>query len=250
MNDVFNQASTQTPTPASQGGDELTTKLASIVNEKGEQKYADINTALDALKASQEFIPNLKEQVTAQTAEISALREQVSKIDSVEAALAKFTAPQQQQEAQPEPQPSNPPVQFGQADIESLVHNVFNSHVQQTQAEANVKQVNDALFSKFGDKASAHLTAKAAELNTTPQALEDMAKTNPTMALTLLGATAKSAAPTPSYGGTNTTTFGNQAPERLGKPTSSMMVGANKDDLMSFMSKIRDEVYADNGITN
>ncbi len=37
-------------------------QLASITNERGEPKYKDLPTALQALKHSQEYIPSLKQE--------------------------------------------------------------------------------------------------------------------------------------------------------------------------------------------
>ena len=112
MDNVF-QGSTQNQTPT-QGDDALTTKLAAIVNEEGKQKYADVNTALDALKASQEFIPSLKNQVTEQEKEIATLREQVAKQAGFSEALQQFAAQEQHQDGQPASGE-------GQVDIASIV---------------------------------------------------------------------------------------------------------------------------------
>lgn len=246
MSNVFNPESTQTPSPAPQGEDVLATKLSTILNEEGQPKYANVETALDALKHSQEFIPSLKNQVSEQEAEIARLREQVAKQQGVQEALERFG---QQPQAQPQQPEATPTEQPGQEDIASLVQNTFESYIQNTQAEKNFEQVQSALVSQYGDKASDFIATKAKELNTTTESLEEMAKTNPTMALHILGTVAK---PTTgvSYGGTNTTSFGSQEPAKLERPAQSLLSGASDKDKMAFLNQIREEVYREHGITN
>jgi len=43
--------------------DDLSTLLSGIKNERGEQKYKDVKTALEALKHSQEYIPEVKSKL-------------------------------------------------------------------------------------------------------------------------------------------------------------------------------------------
>lgn len=241
MSDIFTeQTPAQTPT---QENDALTTKLQAIVNEKGEPKYANVDTALDALKASQEFIPSLKNQVTEQEAEIARLREQVAKQTGVQEALERFANHQ----AQPEPTKETPTATLGEEDVKSLVQDLFASQAATTKAEENFNQVQSALVNQYGDKASEHIANKAKELNTTAEHLRDMARTNPTMALQLLGAP-KAPKASMSYGGTNTTNFGQGEPEKLGKPTESLLAGAPKGAVEDFMTKIRNQVYREHGI--
>lgn len=244
MNNIFTDPTKdQTASPAA---DALTTKLASIVNENGEPKYANVETAIDALKHSQEFIPSLKSQMTEQEAEISRLRAQVAKQEGVQEVLERFT---KQPQAQQEEQNVTPSATLGQADVESLVQNMFQAQAQQTMAEKNLAQVQNSLASQYGDKASDHIASKAAALNTTREALLEMAKTNPTMALTLLGGS-KQPTTAPSYGGTNTTGFSTPTLEALTRPAESLMTGARGSDVKDFMAKIKAEVYREHGITN
>ena len=243
MSDIFSAEPTQTPTPVSQGDDALATKLSSIVNENGEPKYANVETALDALKASQEFIPRLKNQVTEQESEIARLREQVAKQTGVQEALERFAQPQ----AQPETTVETPSEQLGKQDVESLVQNVFNQHLQQTQAEKNKELVQKALVEEHGDQASNYIKKKAAELNTTTDYLLELSQTNPTLALSVLGSSKKD--PKPLSGGTNSTGFSQPKEEGLQKPSKSLMLGADSSDVRDYMRKIREEVYKNHGIS-
>lgn len=243
MSNIFTQEPTQTPAPT-QGDDVLATKLSTIVNEKGEPKYANVETALDALKASQEFIPSLKSQVTEQEAEIARLREQVAKQTGVQEALERFAQPTQ---AQPETPVETPSDQLGKQDVESLVQNIFNQHLQQTEAVKNFESVQSALVAAHGDQAANHIAKKAKELNTTAEYLEGLSRTNPTLALALLGTPEKPAKPV--SGGTNSTGFSQPKQEGLEKPTKSLMLGADSADVKDYMRKIREEVYKNHGIS-
>lgn len=244
MTDIFTQA-TQSETSQPQGGDDLTTKLASIVNEEGKQKYADVQTALDALKNSQDYIPTLKTEVANKDAEIAQLREQIAKSQGVQEALERF-AQQPQQSAQPTAQDAPQPVAQESVDVNQLVQAAFQAHQQQTLAEKNLSEVTSVLASQYGEKAVEHLQNKAKELGTTPEYIQEMARTNPNMALTLLGTSKPKT--NMSYGGTNTAGFAAPQIEKVGRPTKSLLAGANSSDVQNFMKQIQAEVYREHGI--
>lgn len=246
MNDIFTQA-TQSETPASQGDDALTTKLASIVNENGEQKYASVDVALDALKNSQDYIPTLKTELSTKDAEIAALRTELAHTQGVQSALERFTS-NPQPVAQPEVPVAPQQEQSAAVDVNQLVQAAFQAHQQQTLAEKNLNEVNTALANKYGDKAVEFLKTKAGELGTTAEALTEMAKTNPTMAMTLLEA--NSPKTTLSSGTLNTAGFAPQPPVKLEAPKESLLAGASTRDVASFMEQVRAEVYREHGITS
>lgn len=249
MSNIFEEA-TKPQTPASQGDDALTTKLASIVNENGEPKYADLPTALDALKASQDYIPNLKNEVTQKDQEIATLRQQIAETQGMVKAQEELERLMQQSQVQPVAQPEAPAAPQPEApaavDVNQLVQAAFQAHQQQTLAEKNLNEVNSVLASQYGNKAVEHLTKKASELGTTTEALQEMAKTNPTMALTLLGAEKPKA--TMSYGGSNTAGFQPAPAAKLEAPKESLLMGAGSSQVSDFMKQIQAEVYREHGI--
>ncbi|CAM0101110.1 hypothetical protein PODOV005v1_10038 [Vibrio phage PS32B.2] len=248
MNDIFTQA-TQSDTPASQGDDALTTKLTSIVNENGEPKYADLPTALDALKASQDFIPTLKNEVNLKDQEIANLRNQIAESQGMIKAQEEMARLLTQPQAQPEAQSAPQPVAQDQVDINSLVQAAFQAHQQQTTAEKNLNEVNSVLASQYGEKAVEHLQNKAKALNTTAEAIQEMAKTNPSMALALLGTEKPKV--TGSFGGsTNTAGFAAPQVAKLEAPKESLLVGVSTNKVSDFMKQIQAEVYREHGINN
>lgn len=243
MSDLFTQEQTPVQTPTSQGDDVLATKLSTIVNENGEPKYANVETALDALKHSQEFIPSLKSQVTEQEAEIARLREQVAKQSGVQEALERFAT---QPQAQPQVTEETPAATPGEQDVTSLVQNVFKQHLQTTQEDANFEQVQKVLTEQHGDQAKNFVSKRALELGTTAENLGQLSRTNPTMVLELLKSTPASK---PTSGGTNTTSFTQPKDDSLERPTKSLMQGAPSNDVEDYMRKIRENVYKKHGIT-
>lgn len=248
MNDIFTQA-TKLETPASQGDDALTTKLTSIVNENGEPKYADLPTALDALKASQDFIPTLKNEVNLKDQEIAALRNQIAESQGMIKAQEEMARLLTQPQAQPEAQIAPQPAAQDSVDVNSLVQAAFQAHQQQTMAEKNLNEVTSVLASQYGEKAVEHLQNKAKALNTTPEAIQEMAKTNPAMALTLLGTEKPKV--TGSFGGsTNTAGFVTPPVAKLEAPKQSLLTGVSSNTVNDFMRQIQAEVYREHGITN
>ena len=248
MNDIFTQA-TQSDTPASQGDDALTTKLTSIVNENGEPKYADLPTALDALKASQDFIPTLKNEVNLKDQEIATLRNQIAESNGMIKAQEEMARLLSQPTAQPEAQSEPQPAAQESVDINSLVQAAFQNYQQQSLAEKNWSEVNNVLESQYGAKAYEHLQSKATALNTTPEAIREMAKTNPSMALALLG-TEKPKVSGSFGGSTNTAGFAAPQVAKLEAPKESLLMGVSAGKVSDFMKQIQAEVYREHGINN
>ena len=248
MNDIFTQA-TQSDTPASQGDDALITKLTSIVNENGEPKYADLPTALDALKASQDFIPTLKNEVNLKDQEIATLRNQIAESNGMIKAQEEMARLLSQPTAQPEAQSEPQPAAQESVDINSLVQAAFQNYQQQSLAEKNWSEVNNVLESQYGAKAYEHLQSKATALNTTPEAIREMAKTNPSMALALLG-TEKPKVSGSFGGSTNTAGFAAPQVAKLEAPKESLLMGVSAGKVSDFMKQIQAEVYREHGITN
>ena len=69
-------------------------KLSGITNETGEPKYANVETALDALATSQQYIPQLHTQIDTMKAELESLRTERAKAEGVQEALAQFQSTQ------------------------------------------------------------------------------------------------------------------------------------------------------------
>jgi len=236
---AFNQNDQQQATPAQQEPSQesvFTNQLSMIKNENGEQKYDSVPKALDALAHSQQYIPQLKTEVSAKDAEIAALKEELSKREAVGDVVEKLTA----QQAQPE---STPQVSgLNEQDVLNLVQNFSQQQAQQQTAVTNEKLVSDALFGQYGDKTQEVVANKAAELGMTVEALQGLSQTSPQAALQLFGTSATSAPKTTS-GSINISA---QAPKEtfdVAPPEKSLLRGASTNEQIDYLRKIRESVY-------
>lgn len=183
QSDVFNnnqpQGNPQQTAPASTNP--FSDHLASITNEDGTQKYGTVEDALKGAKHAQEHIPQLKSQNSTLEAENIALKAQVAQQGTLEDVVSRLTAQSNQPDA------GSPPALPAGMTEESVVQLINNIKVND-QAVSNEKSVQEILVEKFGSKANEMVQAKAQEMGTTVQHLQEIARTSPTMALSLFQA--------------------------------------------------------------
>lgn len=215
-----NPANVQAPDP-------VATMLMSIKNENGEPKYKDLNTALQALQASQEYIPTLKAQLEAEKAEAQRLRVEAARLSTIEETVLALT--QRQQEP-----PGTPPVGLDEGKIAELVNRTLTAKEQQATSAANVQSVVSTLQSVFGTDAEKKFIEKAQEMGMSVQEMNTLAAKSPKAVLSMLGVTGQSA-PKPNTSATqgtvNTSAFQPNPQTFVGRNTKSMMVGATTQDL-------------------
>ena len=226
----------QTQTPAPTSTDLFTDQLAAIKNDSGEQKYDTPEKALEALKHSQQYIPELKSDLAAKDTLISELTAKLEAAGKVEDIINQ-QAPQQGNE------PTSPAL--AQEDILKLVSEELSKRsVQDVQAN-NQSQVNNALVTKYGDNAQAEIIKKAKELNMKPSELGALSKSNPAMVLSLFGE---------KVGSTPVSTNSYHIPadtaefEPVKSPAKSVLSGATAKEQAEHMAEIRAEVYRKHGI--
>lgn len=216
-------------------------QLKAIKNEAGEQKYDTLEKALDALKHSQSYIPDLKSTLTEKEQEIARLQEELSKRSAVEDVVAKLTANQDQQETTPQANGLD----------EQAVLNLVQDFTQQQQvaqsASANEKSVSDALFSTYGDKTQEVVSTKAAELGMSVDELRALSQKSPQAALSLFQVQGSSM-PKSTSGSIN---IPPNAPveDVLAPPEKSLLRGASTKEQVEYMRKIRDTVYKKHNVT-
>lgn len=216
-------------------------QLKAIKNEAGEQKYDTLEKALDALKHSQSYIPDLKSTLTEKEQEIARLQEELSKRSAVEDVVAKLTANQDQQETTPQANGLD----------EQAVLNLVQDFTQQQQvaqsASANEQSVSDALFSTYGDKTQEVVSAKAAELGMSVDELRALSQKSPQAALSLFQVQGAS---TPKYTSGSINIPPNAPVEDvLAPPEKSLLRGASTKEQVEYMRKIRDTVYKKHNVT-
>lgn len=142
-------------------------RLKSIVDDKGEQKYKDVFTALEALNHSQRYIKTLEE-------ENKQYKETRVEQDTLEQALQNISA----KSTQPEPTKSEG---LNAEQIKQMVSSTLMEEKTKETKNMNKKHVSEALVQKFGDveKAKQAYSAKAAELGVDVDMLADLASVSP-----------------------------------------------------------------------
>lgn len=221
---------------ASEGVDLLVNKLMEIKRPDGTPKYTDPIAALDALKASQEYISTLEN-------ENAAYKEKVKEVETLQETIKRLGGNMNNNEK------PNPPtegeggrsVEAAEELVTKLLEKKLNERDAVNTAVSNVKRVQDALIKKFGDedKAVEQIKAKAKALNTTPKALEELAAQNPFLVLELFGGS--TATPSPNNSSVN---LGGYKPsvEEIKPPEKSILsgAGATHKNQMEYFRRIKE----------
>lgn len=197
--------------------------LDQIVDENGKRKYASVDVALNALKASQEHIKRLETE-TAQ------YREKLSQAEVLE---NMFKAIKKEGGEPAEPEPKNADV-----DVKALVVNTLKELQTQEVAEKNASTVSGRLRELYGDKARDVFYQKAKEAGLEAGEINALARKSPTAVFKLLGIEAKKKETT-TPAGINTAALETGAKPRT--PRSAMSHGSTKDLVESFTA-VREEV--------
>lgn len=239
-------ASTASPSAEPEGTTSSETRLedllSNIKNERGEPKYGDVTTALDALKHSQEYIPQLQSKYKELEDKYNQLVAQSQERESVEDIVSRLTS-----QEKPE-QPEQPPTQkgFSEEDIQQLVSQHLEQRESAARVQANQRTVSDALRERYGDKAAEVLESKANELGLSRQDIGEWASRSPQAVLALFGSSTASSKPNtssvsmPAHKATEST---------IPKPERSMLIGATAKQQSEYLAQVRKAIYAKHGIT-
>lgn len=224
-------------TPVVNPNDVFADQLAVIKNDDGAPKYDTVEKAIEALQHSQQYIPQLKTQVTEQEAVINELKVKLEANERVQDIVNKQTPPQDT--------PITNQESLGEKEILDIVSNVLSKRSEETKQTDNQDKVRQALTAKFGDNASAEIAKRAKELGMKPSEIGELSKKNPTAALALFGE---------KIGNTSTTTNSYHIPatppaqEPVQRPEKSVLSGATANEQADLMRKIKEEVYRKHGI--
>lgn len=180
---IFSGGDTNTTAPVatSSPSDSFADLLGSIKNERGEPKYKDVQTALDALKHSQDFIPQLKTEADAAKREADALRAEVERLKVAQDTLDRLTAERSNQ-------PNNQQVNtLGADEVENLVQKALTQREQLQIKKQNTASVVSELQKSFGDEAEKVFYSKAQELGMDAAQINSLAASSPAAVLQLFG---------------------------------------------------------------
>lgn len=173
-------------------------KLKTITDEKGEQKYKDVFTAIEALKHSQNYIKTLEE-------ENRSYRETKVEQDTFAEALNNISAKKEPETTKSEG--------IDAEKLKGMTLETLMEYEKSKQEEANKKAVSDALLNKFGDseKAKKAYSDKANDLGIDLETFVALAAKSPKAVLSYFDA--KESTPSPSKGSINTQALGSQKKE-------------------------------------
>lgn len=245
---LFTQESTTTTSPAATtevpSASPYADLLGGIKNELGSQKYATVEEALKGLANAQEYIPQVKTQLSAKDQELAQLREELAKRKSVEDVIASL---QPKQPDVPVVEPTSQPSQgLSPEAVQQMIAQSLTQAKAQETYQSNVSKVRSALVSKYGEKAQEVAAARASSLGMTMETLSSLSASSPDAVLALLGA---DSAPV-STGAPVRSSYHLPDAERTIDltPEKSMLYGASNKDVLAYMEKIRQKVLKDNGL--
>lgn len=183
--DIFNNDDNKPPvdTPPVSPDNPFSDKLTEIKNENGEQKYKTVESALDALQASQQFIEKLKSENQTISQTLQEREVELSKLGSIDDFVNRIAPNANPNDGTPT---SVPKEGLSEEKVQELMNQAIQQRDQQSVAQDNLKSVVSKLSEVHGDKAAVHIKQRAIDLNTTPAALQELAMSNPAMALSLL----------------------------------------------------------------
>jgi hypothetical protein len=207
---------------------DFTTLLGSIKNEAGLPKYKDTAEALNGLKHAQEYIPQLKGELSNKDRELETLRNEVLRLKTVEETVLKLT------ERQENAGNTNPAV-FDEQKLADMISRTLSQKETEASQKANLSSVVSALQQSFGADAEKTFYSKAAEMGMTVAQINALAATSPSAALTLLGVKGKVVPQEqkPQTSGVNTSGFQPQQETFVSRNTVSTSVGATSSELMN-----------------
>jgi hypothetical protein len=220
-----NQSAAQPAQPV-QTPDPIADLLASVKNERGEAKYRDVTEALNGLKHAQEYIPSLKNELSAKDQALAAALAEVERLKAVEESVRAFTS-------QPAPavQPTAPV--FDEKKIADLVTQTLTQREVQSAQKANLSTVVTSLQQSFGADAEKVFYDKATELGMSMEEMNVLAAKSPKAVLTMLGVKvgAQSSSVAHIPGSVNSSAYQPRQDSFVGRNNKSAMIGATTEDL-------------------
>lgn len=168
-------------TPSEPQTDPFADKLQEIRNESGEPKYRDVPTALDALKNSQQFIEQLKQEKRELEEKYNKTQSELERMGAIEEYVEKLK-PSNANADQPKETPKGDGG-LSEERVAQLLEERLSAREQQALQAANLEKVVGKLTEAHGDNAAEFIKQRAKELNTSAQELKNLAMSNPSVAL-------------------------------------------------------------------
>lgn len=226
--------STQTPEgslkelPTPGVNSELTDLLNSIKNDKGEPKYKDVTEAFKGLQHSQQYIPELKNQLTEKESALAKALEEIERLKAVEESVRELTqAKEKDQKVTDTTDKTLTPEQ-----IQDIVAKALSQKEAEKSQFENISLVRSTLEAAYGKEAETKFYQRAAELGLSQQEINQLAATKPQAVLSMIGVTGKQEkAPTVITSGVNSVHLQNKPETAIGRNTKSLALGATSEDV-------------------
>lgn len=196
------------PNPENTENEALNTLLASIKNDQGEQKYDSLPKALEGLRNAQDFIPQLKGELSEKDQELADLRSKVAELSAVNEVVDRLTAQKEEPASETPPQSQA----LDEQAIAKLLQDQLDARDRQQSEANNTQTVIKTLTDKFGTEAEKEYVAKATELGMTVDGLNALSKQSPQAVLALFGG-AKENKPLNPLAGSGHNTAGFEPPQ-------------------------------------
>ncbi len=220
-------------------------QLASIKNERGEQKYASVEEALKGTANAQQFITELKTELATLKEQMTGYQTELEKRQSVEEVVSRLTAKEE-----PEVKETTETPAFDEQSINQLVEQQLTQREAASKKTQNVDLVQSTLTKQFGDKTREVVQAKAKELGIAPERIGEIAAESPQMALALFNTTqSKNPGSTSALGSQRVPADYAPKENELGRPANSLLSGATSKEQAEYMRKIQEHVYNKLGVT-
>lgn len=165
--------------PQTPPNDPYNTLLASIKNERGEQKYRSVEEALKGLQHAQTYIPEVKSELNQYKSELEQVKERLKKQEELERLVNDVATRQAKQDT--------PSQAFDESKLAELVDSRLTAVEQQRIHQSNQTLVRDSLVKQFGEKAAEIFNNKASDFGMSPQELTSLAARSPKAVLSMLG---------------------------------------------------------------
>ena len=221
-------------------------KLKAIKNDKGEPKYKDIESALEALEHSQQFIETLKTEKSVQQQELEDARKELEKRQSVEDIVNNLT--KNDQDPEPKADPHNDSG-LDEEKVLNLVNQALEKQRQSSQAEQNLNNVISKLSEAYGDNTKKAIEKVASDIGSTADELKKLSMSNPKLVLSLFRDVKVEGENQPSHS-SNTPPRGTP-PVEAPKPTKSIMKGgASNKEVLDLWEQNKQYTYKQLGVEN
>ena len=237
------QQAPQEPAQPSSSDSMWADQLASITNERGEPKYRDVPTAIQALQHSQQYIPQLKQENESLRAELERTKAELSQRGSLDETIERLTSQGQQAPSSQETQG------LTQEQVKEMLEQQLSQRDLAQRAQTNSQKVEQAIVQMYGDKTKDVVAQRAKELGISPTKLGSLAAESPDMVLALFNVKSQSPQGNPSSSSVNIPPVNPSKTSEVGRPDKSLLSGAKYKDQSEYLKRIQASVHERLGVS-